>query len=262
VLEFLGQQARLLVVGDQLAWTFAKAMPVAKVAELTREHDTRIWQVLEHHVRGARDQQDFSAVTKVGMNETSAPKGQDYVSIFTDMLAKRVLLATEGRDAATVARFAWLRLKNHANLSARQQGELHRLMRPSVKLATARALRWREDFPAFYDQDPSYAPEYLRRWCSGAKRSRLQPIKDFAALVERHREGILAWHASHLTNGLLEGINSLVQAAKTRARSYRNNNKMITIIYLTAAKLPLPRASRPARSRSGAGTSVSRALGR
>jgi hypothetical protein len=45
--------------------------------------------------------------------------------------------------------------------------------------------------------------------------------------------------------GLLEGINSLVQAAKARARGYRNKNKMITIIYLTAAKLPLPTLTNP-----------------
>jgi transposase len=300
---------------EALALTFAAAMPVAKVAAMTREHDTRIWRVLEHHVGAARDQEDFSAVTKVGMDETSARKGQDYVSIFADMMRGRVLFATEGRDADTVAHFAadlaehggdpnnvtdtssdmstafirgiadalpnatmtfdrfhlaaklseavdavrraevttrpeltrtrWLWLKNHSSLSAKQQGELHRLMRPSAQLATARARRWREDFQAFYDQDPSYAPEYLRRWCSGAKRSRLQPIKDFVALVERHWDGIIAWHTSHLANGLLEGINSLVQAAKARARGYRNKNKMITIIYLTAAKLPLPTLTNP-----------------
>jgi transposase len=300
---------------EALALTFAAAMPVAKVAAMTREHDTRIWRVLEHHVGAARDREDFSTVRKVGMDETSARKGQDYVSIFADMVRGRVLFATEGRNSDTVARFAadlaahggdpnnvtdtssdmsaaficgigehlpnatmtfdrfhlaaklsdaldavrraevmirpelkrtrWLWLKNHASLSAKQKGELHRLMRPSAKLATARALRWREDFQAFYDQDPSYAHEYLRRWCYGAKRSRLQPIKDFAALVEKHWEGIIAWHASHLTNGLLEGINSLVQAAKARARGYRNKNKMITIIYLTAAKLPLPTLTNP-----------------
>ena len=105
--------------------------------------------------------------------------------------------------------------------------------------------RGREDFQAFYDQHPSYAPEYLRRWCYGAKRSRLQPIKEFVTLVENHWEGIIAWHKNHLSNGLLEGINSLVQAAKARARGYRNKNKMITIVYLTAAKLPLPTLTSP-----------------
>jgi transposase len=244
------------------------------------------------------------------MDETSAAQGQDYVSIFADLDARRVMFATPGRCAQTVARFAadlaehggdpqkvtdtssevstafisgisqhlpnarmtfdryhlaaklseaidavrreevatrpklkhtrWLWLKNHANLSVKQRRELHRLMRPSAQLATARARRWRDDFQAFYDQDPRYAPKYPRRWCSGAKRSRLQPIKDFVALVEKHWEGIIAWHANHLSNGLLEGINSLVQAAKARARGYRSKTKMITIIYLIAAKLQLP----------------------
>ena len=89
-----------------LALTFAAAMPVAKVATMTREHDTRIWRVLEHHVGAARDREDFSAVTKVGMDETSARKGQDYVSIFADMVRGRVLFATEGRSSDTVAHFA------------------------------------------------------------------------------------------------------------------------------------------------------------
>jgi len=147
------------------------------------------------------------------------------------------------RPELTTPAGVWL--NNHTNLSAKQQGELHRLMRPSAQLATARALRWREDFQAFSDQDPSYPPKYLRRWCAGATRSRLPPVTDFVALVNRHRDGILAWHTSHLANGLLDGINSLVQAAKARARGYRNNNKMITIIYLTAATLTLPTLTNP-----------------
>jgi transposase len=300
---------------EALVLSFAAAMPMAKVAAMTREHDTRIWRVVEHHVHAARDQLECTDVRRVGMDETSAAKGQDYISIVADLDARRVVFATEGRCAETVARFAadladhggdpekvtdtssdmssafisgirahppnaritfdryhlaaklseaidavrreevatrpelkhtrWLWLKNHATLSAKQQGELHQLMRPSAQLATARAQRWREDFQAFYDQDPSYAPEYLRRWCYGAKRSRLPPIKEFVALVEKHRAGILAWHTNHLSNGLLEGINSLVQAAKARARGYRNKTKMITIVYLTAAKLQLPTLTHP-----------------
>jgi transposase len=300
---------------EALVLSFAAVMPIAKVAAMTREHDTRIWRVVEHHVRAARDQLDHTGVTRIGMDETSARKGQDYISIFADLDARRVIFATEGRSAETVARFAadlaehggdpekvtdtssdmstafisgitqhlpnarmtfdryhlaaklseaidtvrrtevttrpelkhtrWLWLKNWANLSVTQRRELHHLMRPSAQLATARALRWREDFQAFYDQDSSYAPEYLRRWCSGAKRSRLQPIKDFVTLVEKHWDGIIAWHANHLSNGLLEGINSLVQAAKARARGYRNKNKMITIVYLTASKLQLPTLTNP-----------------
>ncbi|MGH8571917.1 MAG: ISL3 family transposase, partial [Gammaproteobacteria bacterium] len=300
---------------EALVLTFAAAMPMAKVAAMTREHDTRIWRIVEHHVLAARDQLDCSGVRRVGMDETSARKGQDYISIFADLDTRRVVFATEGRCAGTVERFAadlaahggdptkvtdtssdmstafisgisqylpnarvtfdryhlaaklseaidtvrraevttrpelkhtrWLWLKNRANLSTKQQGELHQLMRPSAQPATARALRRREDFPAFYDQDPSYAPDYLRRWCYGAKRCRLQPVKDFVTQVEQHGDGIIAWHANHLSNGLLEGINSPVQAAKARARGYRNKTKMITIVYLTTAKLQLPTLTNP-----------------
>ena len=45
---------------------------------------------------------------------------------------------------------------------------------------------------------------------------------------------------SRASNGVLEGTNSLVQAAKRKARGYRNNDKMITIIYLIAGRLPRP----------------------
>ena len=42
---------------------------------------------------------DFSGVTKVGCDETSARRGQDYVSLFMDLEARRVMFATPGRDA-------------------------------------------------------------------------------------------------------------------------------------------------------------------
>ena len=73
---------------------------------MTREHDTRIWRVVEHQVHAARDQLDCTGVRRVGVDETSARRGQDDVSIFADMHARRVLFATEGRCADTVASFA------------------------------------------------------------------------------------------------------------------------------------------------------------
>ncbi|TMC01046.1 MAG: transposase, partial [Chloroflexi bacterium] len=38
-------------------------------------------------------------------------------------------------------------------------------------------------------------------------------------------------------NGILEAINSLVQAAKRRARGYRSKRNYIAMIYMTAGKL-------------------------
>ena len=52
----------------------------------------------------------------------------------------------------------WLWCKNWTNLSVKQQGELHQLMRPSAKLATARALRWPEDSPHLLRPGPQLRP--------------------------------------------------------------------------------------------------------
>jgi transposase len=83
------------------------------------------------------------------------------------------------------------------------------------------------------------AGPYLRRWIAGAKRSRLAPLIDFAYMVEDHWLGIIRWFESGISNGLLEGLNSLVQAAKRRARGYRSTRNYIAMIYLTVGKLNL-----------------------
>jgi len=91
---------------EALLLEFAPHMPVAAIARMVDEHDTRIWRVLEHYVAAARADLDLCQVRNVGMDETSARRGQDYVSLFMDLDATpRVVFATEGRDAATVKGF-------------------------------------------------------------------------------------------------------------------------------------------------------------
>ncbi|SFE77874.1 Transposase, partial [Paenibacillus algorifonticola] len=67
-----------------------------------------------------------------------------------------------------------------------------------------------------------------------------QPMIDLAKSIKQHEEGILRWFHSKMTNGLLEGINGLVQAAKRRARGYRNVENLIAMVYMTANKLRMP----------------------
>ena len=47
-------------------------------------------------------------------------------------------------------------------------------------------------------------------------------MKKVARTIKQHRDGILRWFNSKIANGLIEGINSLVQAAKAKARGYRS----------------------------------------
>jgi len=55
--------------------------------------------------------------------------------------------------------------------------------------------------------------------------------------VERHRERILERWASTHSNARIEAMNGLFQAARARARGYRNTETFITMIYLIAAPL-------------------------
>ena len=137
------------------------------------------------------------------------------------------------------SRYTWL--KNKSNLTAKQAQRLTWLIRPSMRLKTTRAPRWRDDFNGFYEQPTHHAAQaYLKQWCYWAKRCRLEPVKEFARILEAHWDGIIAWQETHLSNGLPEGTNCLVQAAKRRARGYRSKDKMITIIHLIAGTLPQP----------------------
>src|SRR5262250_1887591 len=72
---------------------------------------------------------------------------------------------------------------------------------------------------------------------------RLEPIKKVARTVKRHRDGILRWFDSKIANGLIEAINSLVQAAKAKAHGYRSLRNLIAITYLIAGKIDLKLAT-------------------
>ena len=53
----------------------------------------------------------------------------------------------------------------------------------------------------------------------------------------KHSERIVRRITSDLTNPRLEGMNSLFQAARTRARGYRNTKNFINMIYLLGSPI-------------------------
>lgn len=91
---------------EALVMTLVREMPVKIAAALLGEHDTRIWRVIDHYVASALAEADHSEVRRVGMDETSAKRGHDYVSFFFDMDERRLLFGTEGKDHETVKAFA------------------------------------------------------------------------------------------------------------------------------------------------------------
>jgi len=65
----------------------------------------------------------------------------------------------------------------------------------------------------------------------------LTPVIKALDTLEKHRQRILRRWRSYYTNARIEGLNSLFQAARSRARGYRNTDNFITMIYLIAAPL-------------------------
>jgi transposase len=143
----------------------------------------------------------------------------------------------EQEERAELKGARYLFLRNRENLTAKQLGKLMFLEDRKLNLKTVRALRIRESFQDMFSRTPEEAEIYLQRWYFWATHSQLEPMKAVAETVKSHWYGILRWFHSRVNNGVLEGINSLIQAAKAKARGYRTLRNLITAVYLVAGKL-------------------------
>lgn len=130
-------------------------------------------------------------------------------------------------------RYIWL--KNPGNLKKKQEQKLNDIKKMNTK--TLRAYHLKLAFQEFFEQDPAEAPVFLQKWYFWATHSRLEPMKKAAATIKEHWPGIVRWFVSRVNNGILEGLNSLIQAAKRRARGYRTVENLIAMVYLVGGKL-------------------------
>jgi transposase len=130
-------------------------------------------------------------------------------------------------------------LRNPETMNDEQLGFASDLLLRKTQLKTARAFHLKLVFHDFYHQPRKHAETYLKKWCNWASRSRIQAMVDAARTIRNHWHGVLRWFTSKITNGLLEGINSLIQAAKAKARGYRTSRNLIAMVYLIAGKLEL-----------------------
>jgi len=305
---------------DAFVIALAREMPVKTIADLLEVGDDRIWRVLDHYVPAARELEDFSDVTAVGIDETAARRGHNYITLFHDLEAGRLLFACEGHDAGTVKTFAedlrahsgnpdaitaacidmsrayiagvgrhlpnaaitfdrfhviqlvnaaleevrraevraepalkhsrWMWLKDKHSWTKRQIAQHHDLSRMHLK--TGRAFRMKEALRDIFAAATTRAEaeERLTGWFRWARRSKLAPFKKLALTLKTHWDGILNSFDSALSNGSVEAINGLIQAAKARARGYRRPRNLILMAYLIAGKLSHLMAS-PYRTRSG-----------
>jgi len=133
------------------------------------------------------------------------------------------------------SRYLWLKDKHRWN----RHPILHYADLKGLNLKTHRAFRIKETLREIFRSAPSreQAGVLLTRWYSWARRCRLQPIVSVAKTLKAHWQGVLNAFDSKLTNGSVEAANSLIQAAKAKARGYGTTRHLITIAYLVAGKL-------------------------
>ena len=144
----------------------------------------------------------------------------------------------EQRTDRSLKGLRWSLLKDRSRLSPEAATDLHALIARMTTVRTARAWSYKEQLREILERKQiNVVRVMLRHWCTCVMRSKVEPMKEVAALVRNHLEGIVAWAQTRQTNGFLEALNGLFQAAKRRARGFTRMSTIRTVIFLIAGKL-------------------------
>lgn len=144
----------------------------------------------------------------------------------------------EQRENAGLKGMRWTLLKDAATLSREARRELEGLLTDVAISRTARAWTYREQLREILQRkQPNVVRKALLHWCACVNRSKVEAMKSVAKMIQTHLDGIVAWSRTRLTNGFLEALNGLFQAAKRKARGYCSFRTIRTVIFLIAGKL-------------------------
>jgi transposase len=134
----------------------------------------------------------------------------------------------ERRESASKRRqlagtkYVWL--KRRETLTKRQLAKREELDPAKTHLREARACQMGEALQDVYScagrESADRAPERL---CSWMMHSAVAEMKSVARTLRKEREGILNWWKRGSTNSFLEGLNSVVQSARSIARGFRSS---------------------------------------
>ena len=141
-------------------------------------------------------------------------------------------------DKKTLFQYRKLFMTRDDHMSKKQKYRYRTLSKTYPK--TARAHRIVEALDTFYAcTSIANASKRFKELSSWMRRCRLEPMKNAAVTLMRHRKEILNYFHDHLTNAICEGINSLVQAAKRKARGFNTFDGFKAMIFLIGGKLKL-----------------------
>ena len=105
---------------EAFALTLMREMPVKRAGQILGESDSRMWRMLFAHVKAAHARLSFENVVWVGADEMNRRKGHNYLTVFADLMTKRVLFATPGKDASVWETFSAELLRHNGHPKAIQ----------------------------------------------------------------------------------------------------------------------------------------------
>jgi len=144
----------------------------------------------------------------------------------------------EVKSESSLKKSRYIFLKNRKNLTKKEEEKFESLSLSKMNLKTMRAYRIRESFQDIYRSDTLEDFTYLlNKWYYWATHSRLSSVINVAKTIKLHWDGVVNWMESKINNGILEGFNSIVQAAKAKARGFRTFECFRIIIFLLLGKL-------------------------
>jgi transposase len=147
------------------------------------------------------------------------------------------MTARSSRVSATPCCRAW------ENLSKDGRHGLKKLLTANRRLNIAYVLK--EQFAQLWDyQHEGWARAFFDRWRDSLKWQRLKPYQKFAAMIERHWDGIAAYcrPENKVSLGVVEGLNNKIRVLQRRAYGYRDE-EYLRLKIITAFLPPLPRGS-------------------
>jgi transposase len=148
----------------------------------------------------------------------------------------------EQRTDPSLKGLRWTLLKDRGRLSNEGRADLDALIAGAATKRTARAWLYREHLRDILDRKQiNVVSAMLKTWCTNVLRSKVVPMQDVARMIRTHFDGIVAWAQTRQTNGFIEALNGLFQAAKRKARGYTRFTTMRIVLFLIAGKLDFTR---------------------
>jgi transposase len=143
-----------------------------------------------------------------------------------DKVRNREAERADAKDKNVFKGSKYLLLRNAENLRAKQKRQLRELLDLNVNLNKTYVLK--EHLKRLWDYTyPAVAKRHLDEWLDMARSSRIEPLVEFAKMLDAHREGILAHCKYKINNGRIEGTNNKIKVVKRKAYGYHDDEYFI-----------------------------------